>query len=150
MFKTDIMPYAAPNSPAVAVNGRPSVRGKFVFVGEEKFYVRGVTYGTFRPNERGEEFPAPEVVENSWSSAVAGTVPDAHAVDPPKPSMLCLTSVQFTVADDISTRLSSNSKNGRSIEARCSCFMWCISSGDNFHDLGRILMSAAARNACRR
>src|SRR5437867_3954242 len=40
---------------------RPSARGKFLFVGSEKFYVRGVTYGTFRPDESGSEFPAPTV-----------------------------------------------------------------------------------------
>jgi hypothetical protein len=28
---------------------RPRARGKFVFLGDEKLYVRGVTYGTFRP-----------------------------------------------------------------------------------------------------
>src|SRR5437773_4943243 len=40
-------------------SARPQVRGKFIFVGDEKLYVRGVTYGTFRPNDEGEEFPAP-------------------------------------------------------------------------------------------
>src|SRR5207245_5577315 len=29
---------------------------KFLFVGDEKFYVRGVTYGTFHPDEFGNEF----------------------------------------------------------------------------------------------
>src|SRR5437899_3219292 len=28
---------------------RPTLRGKFLWVGEEKFYIRGVTYGPFRP-----------------------------------------------------------------------------------------------------
>ncbi len=32
---------------------RPRVGGKFLFVGEEKFYVRGVTYGPFRPTVDG-------------------------------------------------------------------------------------------------
>jgi len=36
---------------------RPQVRGKFIFVGEEKLFIRGVTYGTFRPNAHGDEFP---------------------------------------------------------------------------------------------
>jgi hypothetical protein len=31
------------------VRGRPAVGGKFLFDGEAKLYVRGVTYGTFRP-----------------------------------------------------------------------------------------------------
>ena len=37
--------------------GRPHVRGKFLFVGEEKFWVRGVTYGPFRPDEDGSNYP---------------------------------------------------------------------------------------------
>jgi hypothetical protein len=36
-------------SPATLTDQRPSVRGKFFFVGNEKLYVRGATYGTFRP-----------------------------------------------------------------------------------------------------
>jgi len=39
------------------------VRGKFLFVGDEKFCVRGVTYGTFRPRADGSEVPDPDVVE---------------------------------------------------------------------------------------
>jgi len=35
---------------------RPVVRGKFLFVGDEKFYVKGVTYGTFRCSISGEEY----------------------------------------------------------------------------------------------
>src|SRR5262245_43248127 len=33
---------------------RPRAQGKFLFVGDEKLYVRGVTYGTFRPGKTGE------------------------------------------------------------------------------------------------
>src|SRR5438552_16186423 len=40
--------------PALAeIEARPSARGKFVFVGDDKLYVRGVPYGTFRPDEDG-------------------------------------------------------------------------------------------------
>jgi len=40
----------------VQPTGRPSVRGKFVFVGDEKLYVRGVTYGAFEPDADGREY----------------------------------------------------------------------------------------------
>jgi hypothetical protein len=40
------------------VGARPSLRGKFLFLGDRKLYVRGVTYGTFRPNQDGD-FPDP-------------------------------------------------------------------------------------------
>ena len=46
--------------------GRPHVRGKFLFVGEEKFWVRGVTYGPFRPDEDGTNYPSPEAVERDF------------------------------------------------------------------------------------
>src|SRR6266568_3540264 len=46
---------------------RPSVKGKFIFIGDEKLYVRGVTYGTFRPRENGDEYPDPEVVEQDFA-----------------------------------------------------------------------------------
>jgi GT2 family glycosyltransferase len=38
---------------------RPQVRGKFIWLGDEKFYVRGTTYGTFRQGAAGEDYPAP-------------------------------------------------------------------------------------------
>src|SRR5215217_5711948 len=53
---------------------RPSVRGKFIFVGGEKFYVRGVTYGTFRPGEDGSQYPHPEVVERDFTQMAANGI----------------------------------------------------------------------------
>src|SRR5712692_2078808 len=50
---------------------RPAARGKFLFVGDEKFHVRGVTYGTFRPQADGAEFPPPEVVERDFALMAA-------------------------------------------------------------------------------
>ena len=41
---------------------RPSVRGRFLHLGDEKLYLRGVTYGTFSPNAADEPFPEPAVV----------------------------------------------------------------------------------------
>ncbi len=45
---------------------RPEVRGKFIYVGGQKLYVRGVTYGTFRPDAHGDEFPSRAVVERDF------------------------------------------------------------------------------------
>jgi glycosyltransferase involved in cell wall biosynthesis len=39
--------------------GRLAPRGKYLFEGAEKFYVRGVSYGPFVPNSRGERYPEP-------------------------------------------------------------------------------------------
>jgi GT2 family glycosyltransferase len=59
----------AQQKPALSKNQiRPEVRGNFIFVGEEKFYVRGVTYGTFRPNEKQELFPSRKMVEQDFAA----------------------------------------------------------------------------------
>src|SRR5258708_35507504 len=50
---------------------RPRVRGKFIFLGNNKFYVRGVTYGTFRPDAEGNEFPDSERVANDFCQMAA-------------------------------------------------------------------------------
>jgi len=36
---------------------RIQARGKFLFLGDKKFLVRGVSYGTFAPDAQGEQFP---------------------------------------------------------------------------------------------
>jgi GT2 family glycosyltransferase len=46
---------------------RIEVRGKFLWDGDRKFYVRGVTYGTFRPDDQGEEFHDPSRVEADFA-----------------------------------------------------------------------------------
>ena len=49
---------------------RPEVRGKFLYAGNRKLYVRGVTYGTFRPDEQGCEYGD----ERTWSRMLGETV----------------------------------------------------------------------------
>src|SRR6187549_1558167 len=62
-------------SPRSAVQaGRPTVRGRFLFLGEEKLYVRGVTYGTFRPGPDGGQFPAPDLVARDLAQMAANGV----------------------------------------------------------------------------
>jgi len=53
---------------ALRTDPRPEVRGKHIFVGFEKWHVRGVTYGTFAPGPDGELFPAADMVENDFAS----------------------------------------------------------------------------------
>ncbi len=48
----DVSPASAPAHPMLA---RPRARGKFIFTGDEKFYVRGVSYGAFHPDASGRE-----------------------------------------------------------------------------------------------
>src|SRR5713226_9789704 len=58
-------------SPPIGAGLRPCVKGKFLFVGDEKLYVRGVTYGPFRPNAEGNEYPGPEVVDKDFEQIAA-------------------------------------------------------------------------------
>ncbi|MFP5212341.1 MAG: glycoside hydrolase family 2 TIM barrel-domain containing protein, partial [Acidobacteriota bacterium] len=56
-----------PKNIPVVEGVRPKVEGKFIFVGEEKLYIRGVTYGPFRPEADGCEYHTPEMVERDFS-----------------------------------------------------------------------------------
>ncbi|MBI3878759.1 MAG: glycosyltransferase [Verrucomicrobia bacterium] len=59
--------------PRPSASDRPRVRGKFIFVGGEKLLVKGVTYGTFRPNEEGEPYPPlPQVKRDFQQMREAG------------------------------------------------------------------------------
>jgi O-antigen biosynthesis protein len=58
---------AAPQPEPPATVARPIARGKFLYVEDAKFYVRGVTYGTFRPRTDGTEVPEPDVVERDFA-----------------------------------------------------------------------------------
>ena len=50
---------------------RPRVHGKFIDVGDTRFWIRGVTYGTFRPGPDGTQFPDRAVVERDFAAMAA-------------------------------------------------------------------------------
>src|SRR2546423_14138383 len=56
---------------AVAENVRPHVGGKFIHLGDQKLYVRGVTYGPFHPAADGTEYHDPERVERDFIQMAA-------------------------------------------------------------------------------
>src|SRR5439155_14057252 len=47
--------------------GRPQARGKFIFAGDEKVYVRGVVYGAFRPDANGREYQDVAAIERDFA-----------------------------------------------------------------------------------
>src|SRR5215469_10375109 len=57
--------------PAIAVQSEPSgpvrVEGKFFFLGDAKYFVKGVTYGPFPKGSHGAQFPEFEVVETDFA-----------------------------------------------------------------------------------
>ncbi|UCF27298.1 MAG: glycosyltransferase [Chloroflexota bacterium] len=73
------------NSPGTIDTVRPRVQGKFIFVGDEKFYVRGVSYGAFQPDEDGNEYFDNEVINKDFASMAANginTVRIPHTTPP--------------------------------------------------------------------
>ena len=53
---------------------RPVVKGKFIYVGDEKLYIRGVTYGAFRPDKNGNEYHNLEVIDRDFAQMAANKV----------------------------------------------------------------------------
>ena len=67
---------------------RPAVKGKFLYVGDEKFFVRGVTCGTYRPDENGSEYNKAvvehdlrRIAQNGLNSIRTYTVPPQWLLD---------------------------------------------------------------------
>jgi O-antigen biosynthesis protein len=58
----------------VAESIRPKVCGKFLYVGDNKIYLRGITYGTFRPDAEGHQYPDPETVDRDFSQMSASGI----------------------------------------------------------------------------
>jgi O-antigen biosynthesis protein len=50
---------------------RPRVGGKFLFTGNDKFWIRGVTYGAFRPSPSGQEYHDINVLDRDFSLMAA-------------------------------------------------------------------------------
>ena len=79
-----------PGAPArmAKTSARPNVQGKFLFAGDEKLYVRGVTYGTFSPDVHGNEFPDLVVVERDFAQMEASGVNAVRMFTTPPLSLL--------------------------------------------------------------
>jgi len=50
---------------------RPEVRGKFIYSGDKKLWIKGVSFGTFRPDEHGEEFHDRNSIERDFAQIAA-------------------------------------------------------------------------------
>jgi O-antigen biosynthesis protein len=50
---------------------RADVRGRFLYAGHEKLYVRGATYGTFAPGPGGDDYPPRRVVADDLAAIAA-------------------------------------------------------------------------------
>ena len=70
--------------------GRPQVRGKFLFVGEEKFWIKGVSYGAFQPGPEGREYTDQDKLNRDFAQMarlgintvrIPHTMPPRHLLD---------------------------------------------------------------------
>lgn len=64
---------------------RPQVKGKFIFVGENKLYIKGVTYGAFKADEDGNEYHNLDIIDRDLGMMKANginTVRIPHTTPP--------------------------------------------------------------------
>lgn len=59
------------------------VHGKFFFQGEEKFWMKGVTYGPFRTNESNQPYPPSDVVSKDFLAMRASGINTVRVYTPP-------------------------------------------------------------------
>jgi len=82
----EVLPVARSREPASAPSfGRASTDGKFLSVGNESLFVRGVTYGAFQPDERGREYTDDRLIERDFAQMARlgiNTVRIPHTVPP--------------------------------------------------------------------
>src|SRR5687767_3169037 len=67
--------------------GKVRISGKFLYAGDKKFYIKGVTYGAFRPDEKGEEYTDTRKIEKDFAMMSAhgiNTVRIPHTTPPGK------------------------------------------------------------------
>jgi GT2 family glycosyltransferase len=76
--------------PAYAYSDHPEVRGKFLFIGETKFWLKGVTYGTFRPRADDTQFPEDEIIDRDFAAIAASGFNTVRTYTPPPQSLLDL------------------------------------------------------------
>src|SRR5215204_5354733 len=53
---------------------RPEISGKFLWYGDQKLWIKGVTYGTFRPQGTGYQFPCPSVDDHDFCRMAAAGI----------------------------------------------------------------------------
>src|SRR5918996_2548724 len=71
MASSPAIPSNNPANDGAVSPDRPRVEGKFVWVGDEKLYVRGATYGTFAGNGDGHDYPDPDLVAADFAGMAA-------------------------------------------------------------------------------
>src|SRR5262249_14155599 len=68
--------------------GRLVVKGKFLFVGDQKYFIRGVTYGTFAENDQGFLFPTYDIVKQDFALMAEAGINTIRTYTPPPDYLL--------------------------------------------------------------
>ncbi len=87
---TDLVtaPESVRHTVRVAAGVRPHVGGKFLFVGAQKLYVRGVTYGPFHPQADGCEYHDPGIVDHDFAQMAVHGINAVRVYTVPPPWLL--------------------------------------------------------------
>src|SRR5688572_26925246 len=67
-MKNELLSSKSPLSP---VEDQVYVKGKFLYRGNKKYFIKGVTYGTFKPLADGCQFPDSAMVERDFQMMAA-------------------------------------------------------------------------------
>jgi glycosyltransferase involved in cell wall biosynthesis len=70
-----------PRRPAAGES--PRVSGRFLVVDGQRFWIKGITYGTFRPNEDGDPFPAKTQVRDDFARMRDAGINTVRLYSPP-------------------------------------------------------------------
>src|SRR5438105_12489638 len=77
-------------SSTIRADTRPLARGKFIWVGDEKLYIRGVTYGTFRPDATGNQYHDLDRIDSDFAGMAANGMNSVRVYNTPPRSLLDL------------------------------------------------------------
>jgi GT2 family glycosyltransferase len=75
-------------APERLLHSRPRISGKFFRRGDDTFYLKGVTYGTFAPAPDGSQFPPAERVDGDFALMSARGLNTVRLYTPPRADML--------------------------------------------------------------
>ncbi|HXD72708.1 MAG TPA: glycosyltransferase, partial [Vicinamibacterales bacterium] len=85
---TEALPVIAPADALPAPRARAAADGKFLQIGGRRFFVKGVTYGTFAPDAEGYQFPSPRRVAEDFRLMAELGINTIRTYTPPRVELL--------------------------------------------------------------
>lgn len=75
-------------TPTPSSSPRPRAAGKFLFAGDDKLWIKGVTYGTFRPDAQGCDYPDRTRMDADFAAMAANGINTVRVYTVPPPALL--------------------------------------------------------------